>query len=89
MNPATASKEGISEGSKIDIESSRGELDTVRVHLTKRIAYDTIAIPIGFGHEEFTDYASEKGVNPKKIMSDAVDPASGYADWWLTRVKLS
>jgi anaerobic selenocysteine-containing dehydrogenase len=89
MNPVTASKEGISEGSKIDIESSRGELDTVRVHLTKRVAYDTVAMPIGFGHEELTEYGSEKGVNPKPIMSDALDPISGYADWWLTRVKLS
>ncbi|MCX8122776.1 MAG: molybdopterin-dependent oxidoreductase [Spirochaetes bacterium] len=89
MNPVTASKEGISEGSKIDIESSRGELETVRVHLTKRVAYDTVAVPIGLGHEELTEYGSQKGVNPKPIMSDALDPLSGYSDWWLTRVKLS
>ncbi len=89
MNPETADREGVSEGSSIDIESKRGEIGSVKVHLSKTVAPDVIAVPLGFGHTRYTDYASRKGVNPKRIMSDDIDPISGTADWWLTRVKIS
>ncbi|MFW5770764.1 MAG: molybdopterin-containing oxidoreductase family protein [Spirochaetota bacterium] len=89
MNPSTADEYGVSEGEKVDLESSRGELDNVRVHLTKTIAPGVIAIPLGFGHTAYTKYATDKGVNPKEIMNNKIDPVSGTADWWLTRVKIS
>jgi menaquinone reductase, molybdopterin-binding-like subunit len=89
MNPETADREGVSEGESIDIESTRGEIGSVKVHLTKTVAPDVIAIPIGFGHETLTSYAEKKGVNPKEIMTDDIDPVSGVADWWFTRVKIS
>lgn len=89
INPETANKYGVSEGSSIDIKSQKGEIGSVKVHLTKTTAPDVIAIPIGFGHTSFTKYAEDKGVNPKQIMSDEIDPISGTADWWFTRVKIS
>ena len=89
MNPETADREGVSEGSSIDIESKRGEIGSVKVHLSMTVAPDVIAVPLGFGHRRYTDYASGKGVNPKQIMSDDIDPVSGVSDWWLTRVKIS
>ncbi len=89
MNPETADKEGVSENSSIDIESKRGEIGSVKVHLTKVVAPGVIAVPLGFGHVKFTEYAEDKGVNPKEIMSDDIDPISGTADWWFTRVKIS
>ncbi len=89
MNPETAKQEGVSEGSRIDIESARGEIGSVKVHITKTIAPGAVAIPIGFGHEFYTRYAEDKGVNAKEIMSDDIDPISGAADWWFTRVKIS
>ncbi|MCK4816088.1 molybdopterin oxidoreductase, partial [bacterium] len=87
--PETAEKHGVSEGSSIDILSKRGEIGAVKVHLTKTIAPDTVAIPLGFGHTSYTRYATGKGVNPKEIMSDNIDPISGTADWWFTRIKIS
>ncbi|HNU92875.1 MAG TPA: molybdopterin-dependent oxidoreductase [Spirochaetota bacterium] len=89
MNPDTAKQEGVSEGSRIDIESSRGEIGSVKVHITKTVAPGAVAIPLGFGHEFYTKYAGDKGVNAKEIMSDDIDPISGAADWWFTRVKIS
>jgi len=89
MNPTTADEFSVSEGEKIDLESNRGELENVRVHRTKTIAPGVVAIPLGFGHTCYTRYANGKGVNPKEIMSNRIDPVSGTADWWLTRIKIS
>lgn len=89
MNPETAEKNGLSEGSSVDLISKRGEIGSVKVHLTKTVAPGVVAIPLGFGHRAYTKYASGKGVNPKEIMSDEIDPVSGIADWWFTRIKIS
>lgn len=89
MNRKTADEEGISEGEKIDIISERGEIGSVRVNLTDTVAPGVVAIPLGFGHEAYSKYAEDKGVNPKTIMSDNIDPLSGSANWWTTRVKIS
>jgi anaerobic selenocysteine-containing dehydrogenase len=89
MNRETAKKEGISEGETITIASARGKLGKVKVHLSDVVAPDTVAIPLGFGHESYTEYGNDKGVNPKKIMTAEVDPVTGTADFWSTRVKIS
>lgn len=89
MNPETADKNGLSEGSRIDIISRRGALKNLKVHLTKTVAPDVVAVPLGFGQKANTKYAAGKGVNPREIMNDEIDPVSGVADWWLTKVKIS
>ncbi len=89
MNRETASKFGISEGKRIRIESSNGRTGSVLVNLTDTVAPDTIAVPLGFGHQAYTKYARGKGVNPKSIMANDIDSLTGAADWWLTRVKIS
>ena len=89
INRETGKKYGLSENESIVIRSARGKLDKVYVHLTDTVAPDTVAIPLGFGHESYTQYGSDKGVNPKKIMAADVDPLTGTADWWSTRVKIS
>jgi anaerobic selenocysteine-containing dehydrogenase len=89
INRDTADKEGVSEGSRIDIESSRGKTSSVFVHLTDTVAPGAIAIPLGFGHKSYTKYAKNKGVNPKEIMANDIDPLTGAANWWLTRVNIS
>ena len=89
INRETGKKYGLSEKESIVLKSARGKLSKVYVHLTDTVAPDTVAIPLGFGHESYTKYGSEKGVNPKKIMAAEVDPLTGTADWWSTRVKIS
>jgi len=89
INRDTGKKYGLSQNGSIVIKSARGKLGKVYVHLTDIVAPDTIAIPIGFGHESYTKYGNNKGVNPKKIMAAEVDPITGIADWWSTRVKIS
>jgi anaerobic selenocysteine-containing dehydrogenase len=89
INGDTARKYGVSEGERINIESSRGRLGSVRARLTDTVPPNTIAIPMGFGHKAYTKYAKNKGVNPKGIMANDIDPLTGTANWWLTRVKIS
>ncbi len=89
MNKETGKKYGFSEGSSIKISSARGKLGKAYVHLSDVVAPETVAIPLGFGHESYTKYGNEKGLNPKKIMTADVDPLTGAADWWSTRVKIS
>jgi len=89
INSTTADKYGVSENESIKIASKRGKTDKVKVHITDTVAPDVVAIPLGFGHKAYTKYARGKGVNPKEIMSDKIDPLSGTANWWVTRVKIS
>ena len=89
INRETAKKYGISEGEKLDIISERGEIGTVKAHLTDLVAPEVVGIPLGFGQKAYTKYAKNKGVNAKEIMSDKIDPLSGTANWWITRVKIS
>ncbi len=88
VNRETGKKYGLSENKSIVLQSARGKIGKVYVHLTDTVAPDTIAIPLGFGHESYTRYGNKKGVNPKKIMSSEIDPLTGRADWWSTRVKI-
>ena len=89
MNNETAEKEGIYDGECIKIISKQGKIGSVRVHRTDTIAPGIVAIPLGFGHETYTKYGEDKGYNPKTIMTNDIDPLTGTANWWLTRVKIS
>ncbi|MCX7677603.1 MAG: molybdopterin-dependent oxidoreductase [Spirochaetes bacterium] len=89
MNPETAAAHGVGENSTIRIKSPRGKTGRVKVHLTKTVPLNTIAIALGFGHRDYTKYGSGKGINPLEIMAAEIDSESGVADWWFTRVNLS
>ncbi len=89
MNRSTGKKYGVSEGESIDIISEYGEIGSVKVHLTDIIAPEVVAVPLGFGHKSYTKYAKDKGFNVKEIMSKEIDPITGTANWWMTRVKIS
>lgn len=88
VNPRTASKYGLKEGSKAVLRSPKGELK-VRAHLFEGAMPDVIFIPVGLGHTAYDKYLRGKGVNPNKIIDPIEDPLSGQPVWWNTRVKLS
>jgi anaerobic selenocysteine-containing dehydrogenase len=89
INSKTAKDQGVSDGSCVDIESANGTIENLTVVVTDTVAPDVVAVPLGFGHKNFTKYGSNKGSNPKTIMAKDIDPLSGSANWWITRVKLS
>jgi anaerobic selenocysteine-containing dehydrogenase len=87
VNPRTASRYGLREGSKAIIASPKGEL-RVRVHVFEGAMPDVIFIPVGLGHTAYDKYLKGKGVNPHEIIEPIEDPLSGQPVWWNTRVKL-
>jgi len=89
INRATAKNYGITENESLDIKSERGKVGSVYAHLTDTIAPDVVSVPLGFGHNAYTRYAEDKGVNPREIMNNSIDPLTGTANWWITRIKIS
>lgn len=87
INPDTASKYGLKEGSRAILRSPKGEL-AVRIHLFDGAMPDVIFIPLGLGHTAYDGYLTGKGVNPNEIIDHIEDPISGQPVWWNTRVKV-
>jgi len=87
VNPKTASRYGLTEGSKVMLQSSKGEV-SVRIHLFDGAMPGVIFIPFGLGHTAYDTYLKGKGVNPNEIIDPVDDPLSGQPVWWNTRVKV-
>ena len=87
VNPKTASCYGLTEGSKVMLQSSKGEV-SVRIHLFDGAMPGVIFIPFGLGHTAYDKYLQGKGVNPNEIIDPVDDPLSGQPVWWNTRVKV-
>jgi len=87
VNPKTASRYDLTEGSKVMLQSPKGEL-SVRIHLFDGAMPGVIFIPFGLGHTAYDKYLKGKGVNPNEIIDPIEDPLSGQPVWWNTRVKV-
>jgi anaerobic selenocysteine-containing dehydrogenase len=87
VNPKTASRYNLIEGSRAMLQSSKGEL-SVRIHLFDGAMPGVIFIPFGLGHTAYDKYLKGKGVNPNEIIDPIEDPLSGQPVWWNTRVKV-
>jgi len=85
MNPKTADRYGLSEGSRVILRSTRGEL-RARIHLFNGAMPGVVFIPVGLGHTAYDRYLKGKGVNPYEIIGGVEDPLSGQPLWWNTRV---
>ena len=88
VNPRTASRYGLKEGSKAIVSSPKGEL-RVRVHLFDGAMPDVIFVPVGLGHTAYDKYLKGKGVNAYEIIDPVEDPLSGQPVWWNTGVKVA
>jgi len=88
LNPQTAARLGVAEGDIVEISSSQGSVRAPAV-IFPGIAPDMVAMPVGQGHEQFTRYASKRGVNPIAILAPATEPETGALAWAATRVKLA
>jgi anaerobic selenocysteine-containing dehydrogenase len=88
INPATASRLGISEGDVVEVASAHGSLRTA-AYLSPGIAPDVLAMPVGQGHTTFTRYASGRGENPVDLLAPVIGEATGAFAWAATRVKLT
>jgi anaerobic selenocysteine-containing dehydrogenase len=87
VNPDTASKYGLREGSRAVLASPAGQL-TVSIHFFAGAMPDVVFIPLGLGHTAYDGYLKGKGVNPHEIIDCVEDPVSGHPVWWDTRVRV-
>ncbi len=88
INPQTAERLQIAQGDLVDITSPHGVVRAPAM-IFPGVAPDVIAMPVGQGHETFTRYASNRGVNPIGILAPATDAETGALAWAATRVKIA
>jgi anaerobic selenocysteine-containing dehydrogenase len=88
INMQTAEKMGIRQGDLVEITSSQGSI-RVPAFPSPGIAPDVVAMPAGQGHENYTRYATGRGVNPVEILAPVSEPQTGALAWAATRVKIA
>ncbi|HLY59368.1 MAG TPA: molybdopterin-dependent oxidoreductase [Terriglobia bacterium] len=88
INPKTATSLGIVQGDLLEVASQHGKIQAPAL-IYPGIAPDTVAMPVGQGHEHFTRYASGRGANPISILAPVTVPETGSLAWAATRVKIT
>jgi anaerobic selenocysteine-containing dehydrogenase len=88
INPHTAEKLHIADGDLVEIASAHGAIRAPAV-LSPGVAPDTVAMPVGQGHERFTRYATGRGANPIKILTPLTESETGALAWAATRVRIA
>jgi anaerobic selenocysteine-containing dehydrogenase len=88
INPQTAERLQLAQGDLVDVASSQGTL-RAPVMIFPGIAPDMVAMPVGQGHEAFTRYATNRGVNPIAILAPSAETETGALAWAATRVKIT
>jgi len=88
VNPQTAAKLGVADGDIVEVASTQGSL-RAPVVISPGTAPDVVAMPVGQGHQNYTRYASRRGVNPLAILAPLTEAETGSLAWAATRVKLT
>jgi len=78
----------IAQGDLVDVRSSQGVV-RVPAMIFPGVAPDVVAMPVGQGHENFTRYASRRGVNPIAILAPITEVETGAPAWAATRVTIA
>ncbi len=87
INPSTAQKLGIEEGSFVKISTPLGSI-TTQAFIYEGIREDTVAMAIGQGHTSLGRYAKGRGVNPLEILPASKDEVSGAFAWFSAKVSV-
>jgi len=88
LNPDTAEKIRLDEGSKALLQTEKGE-QKVRIHLSEGIAPNLIAAPRGLGHTGYDRFLSGKGGNVNALIGPLEELYSGHDAAWGTAAKLT
>ncbi len=88
MHPEVAERLGVGTGDVVAVSSPHGQLEAP-AFVYHGLRPDTVAIPIGQGHEHLGRWARGRGVNPLALLPAAADEASGATAWLTTQVALA
>jgi len=86
INPITADELGLDNGDVVLITSPYGEIEAP-IYRYPAIRPDTIAIPVGQGHDVYSRYGRGRGANPIRLVSGEAS-ADGNLTWATVRVKI-
>jgi len=87
LHVATAETLAVHDGDIVEVRSAHGSVQAPVV-ISPGLGPDTVAMPAGQGHEQFTRYASGRGSNPLSILAPSVELATGQLAWAATRVAI-
>ena len=88
VNPATARKQGLSDGKYAILTTPKGNAK-VKIRYFDGIMPGFIAIPRGLGHTAYDKFLAGKGVNYNTLNQSVEDPATGFDAAWGIRAKIS
>ncbi|GAB4249087.1 MAG: molybdopterin-dependent oxidoreductase [Thermoleophilia bacterium] len=80
VNPAVARELDLRTGDLVRVTSSAGEV-VVPAYVYPGVGPDTVAMPLGQGHETYGRYAADRGVNPATLL-ELVETEDGRELAW-------
>lgn len=87
INPATARQLDLEHGDIVEIISPQGAI-RLPVYIFPAIRPDTVAIPVGQGHQDLGRYARNRGENPLALVGTEMDASGRYLAWSNVRVNI-
>jgi len=87
INHGTAARLKISQGDRLIIKSSTGEIEAL-AYPHRAVPPDMIGVPIGQGHENGGRWAEGRGSNVLSILVDQKDSETGALAWAATKVRV-
>ncbi|MDX1764775.1 MAG: molybdopterin-dependent oxidoreductase [bacterium] len=87
MHPKTAASLGIQHGDLVEVASPAGSVQ-VPVVIYPAIRPDTVALPMGQGHQGMGRYADRRGVNPLDLLAGIRNDTRQMPAWGATRVRV-
>ena len=88
IHPETARRMGIKKGDLVLLQSPQGALEAPAFPFPG-VHPETLAVPMGQGHEDFGRFASGRGVNANHLLSSETETASGGLIRMISGVKIA
>jgi anaerobic selenocysteine-containing dehydrogenase len=88
INPQTAKKLGVENGDVLKVESHGASIEAA-AYIYPGIGPDSVALPLGFGHDSFGNYASKRGAHAVSLLSDVGVKGSGELAWKSMKVTIT
>jgi anaerobic selenocysteine-containing dehydrogenase len=88
MNRATAGKLGVRDGQSVVAKSAAGSCQAV-VSLSESVMPGVVAMPLGFGHTAWDEFAKDKGDNVYKLMEIKPEPGTGMSVFGNPQVQIT
>lgn len=89
INPRTADQLNVKQDDVVTLESASGAFISVPVYVNPATPPQVAAVPMGLGHEHFTNYAAGRGSNVLDLLAQNEDTETGSLAWAGTRVRMT